>query len=111
MSNLDNMMNDVPEINKGTSKRTKTTIDAGSKNIDIDFSQEELVDLVTERKKKREALSVYFDSDVMDKLKTISMSTKPHTSISKIVENLVCKVFADVEIDKQKVKKYDSKKK
>lgn len=98
MSKLNNL--EMPEVKPNNSKRVNN--DGGLLSKD-DVSIMDFVEPKTSF--KREAVSVYFDEEVMNKLKTVSQETG--VAISKMIENTIVKLTKDTEVNETSVKAYD----
>ena len=98
------------ETTTGQSRVAKTTNEEKLGNGLLPGADADIMDFITVRKSsKREAVSVYFDEDVMDKLKTISEQT--NVAISKMIEQSIEGLTKNIEADQNLVKQYNKKKK
>lgn len=103
MSKIDRFDDIVTTEGKSHVKKTKTEIEIPDVNI------ESIVTHNQNKKKRRELVSVYFNEDDMNKLKTLSMNVD--SPISKIIEECMQKLVANTEVNDDKVKEYDNLKK
>lgn len=105
MANLKGFGEDTTKDNQ--SKR-RGHVDASNDLNAAAFNLDDMIVPNQNKKKRRELVSVYFYPEDMDKLKTLSVSYD--SPVSKIIEDCMLKLTAEVEVDQEKVDKYNESK-
>lgn len=105
MGNKLSQFDDI-KTGKSTKKHVKNELQDELKVQE--FSLEDIITPNQNNRKKRELVSVYFYKEDMDKLKTLSVN---HNSpISKIIEECMQKLTANVKVEEEKVEQYNKSK-
>lgn len=104
-SKLNQMDVEIPEVS-ANQNRSRVNRE-NNKNEDVLYKEGvNIMDFIEPKKSsKREAVSVYFDEEIMNKLKTVSEKT--NVAISKMIEKSIIKLTKDIEIDEAAVKAYN----
>ena len=99
MSNLlDQLEDEELELNKDVNTVGSKPLLRGAKS---------LADMIEDKKKKpqKSPVAVYLEEDVLNKLKTLSISSG--LSIANVLETAINELTLDLPIDEKAVKKYD----
>ncbi len=106
---MGNKLNQFDDIQEGRSKKKHVNNDKLQEELKMqEFNLEDIITPNQNNKKKRELVSVYFYKEDMDKLKTLSV--KHNSPISKIIEECMQKLTANVVIEEEKVEEYNKSK-